>query len=734
MDIACAPAFARVAAGRYAPRTVRQDDPASRRGLAAALAALVFAVALAARLHNAWAAPVLAGYDAFGHFVHVWFVAETGRFPMPTHGWSFFHPPLYYALMAAVWNALDAFDPALRLKAGRLLIAALGAVHPLVAWFVVRRRFPAEPRLAFLASAMMLLIPVELYSAGFLGNEGIHAVTGTLALAALLAALGRPGFARAALLGVALGAALLAKYSAVALAAGALGAMAGKAVATRDLLRGGLRTLVAAAAMLAVCGPYYARNIAAYGQPFQLSRDTFAVSYVESNQPQAARGWADYLTFDPLIFRRPVWPRGATPSEDASPHGFGRAVRESVWTGLYANAWFDGFGGWVLPPVTGSERARRAGQALLTLGLGPTLLMLFGAGTAVAGLRRRGWREDDDATVSFALVSVAMGALFVYGTHAAPIAAAVKATYFTPVSVVFAYWFAVGAERFERGSPWRRRAVNAVCATLGALSLAVFWQGLLFDVEPPSPPLPHFADAKATQFGIVEYAGGNVDAARRAFEQASVSDYHLAWENLGFLAVDDGRLREGLRLLRRAAAKQEQQPDGGPVGRERHLALARAESLHSIAVVLHAMGRVRKAEALWTKALVADPLHAEALWCLGQARVEDAYRETRNADERRAALQEAAATLANVRRLDPGLKEGWSLGATVEALRGDCDAAQRLADEWKALPCWVERNFPAETGTGAGFSASIGRRRLAVSRVPQLDAGQLALTCGVVFD
>jgi tetratricopeptide (TPR) repeat protein len=708
-------------------RPVRDDAPKARRPLLAAAAFSLLLAALAARLHNAWASPALSGYDAFGHFTYVWYLAETGRVPLATEGWSFFHPPLYYALMASLWKGLAAFDPLLRLKVGKVLVAALGVLPSAVAWWVLRRRRPAQPRLAFLAAAAMLLVPVQLYSSGFLGNEGLHAVAGSLALAALVAALERPTNTRAALLGLALGAAMLVKASAFAIVAGAFAALALQAVHARQAGRGALRLLVVAATLLLVAGPYYARNVAVYGQPFQLSRGTFLVSYVEDNQPRAARGWADYLTFDPLIFRRPSWPRGAAPDSDPGPYGFERSVRESVWTGLYANAWFDGFGGWVLPSVVDSERARRAGQALLTLGLAPTLLMLIGMVSALAGLRRR-W---DDTTVAFAAVSAAMGVLFVYGTREAPIAGAVKATYLTPVGVVFAYWFAAGVERFEGGSRLRRGATNTACALVATISLAVFWQGFLFDGGEVPSTLPGYDEARTVQRGIVEYAGGNVAEARRAFEEAAERDDGLAWENLAFLALDEGRDREGLRLLRRAAALQSRQPGAGPIGRERFLALTEAEHLHSIAVVLHGLGRVRKAAALWTRAIARDPGHAEALWALALSRAEDALRETRDTAERRSALEEAARLLAAVRALDPGLKEGWTLGVTLEALRGDCAGAEALGEQRRSLPWWTRRNYPFETGTGAGLSASIGRRRLPVSTVPELDTGQALLTCGV---
>jgi tetratricopeptide (TPR) repeat protein len=668
--------------------------------------AVLLALGVAARLHNAWAAPVLAGYDAFAHFTYVWFVAETGRAPMPTHGWSFFHPPLYYASMAALWNALPDVDPATRLRLGKLAVSALGCIPAFVVWKLVGRRHPGRAGIRLLATGLVLLLPMQLYSAGFLGNESLHAVCGALSLAAVLWLLREPSPLRAVVLGVCLGLAMLAKFSAIAVVAACFAAVALSGLAHR---RTGpaLKTIaLATVAMLAVCGWWYARNVSAYGTPFQLSRDTFMVAFVEGNQPQAARGPADYLTFDPLIFRRPVWPRGATVEGDAAPHGFERAVRESVWTGLYANTWFDGFGGYVLPPVVDSEVARRAGQLLLTLGLVPTGVVLLGLVSSLAALRRRGW---DDEAVALALTIAAMLVLFVYGTHAAPIAAAVKATYFTPIVVAFAFFFAEGLARLSPGS---MRVVTAVCAVLGGISLAVFWQGLLFDPAAGGATLPRAAESRLVQLGIVEYAGGRRDAARAAFEQASTANYQLAWENLAFLEIDEGRPAKGLRLLHRAARLLRENPEGGPVRRREFVAREGAEYDHSMAVVAWNLGRKEIAVKLWHRAIQRDPRHAEALVSLALAQLEDGLASAANEDERLMRLEDAARALQNVRALDPGLEAGWTLAAGVAALAGDCEKARRILHEWNARPSWLERNYPAETGTGSTFSASIGRRRL----------------------
>jgi len=719
------------------------------RKLALALGLALMAAAVAARINNGWVFPVLGSYDAFSHFTYIWHLAEGGRVPVASQGWSYFHPPLYYAFMAAFWQLLDGSDPLLRLRVGKTVVAALGCVHPVIAWWIVRRRFPHDPRPAWAAATLLLFVPVLLYSAGFLGNEGLGAALCSLSLLALVRVLENPSPLRAVLLGLALGLAMLTKFTAVVVVAASLATLALKgALALRSTLarenslapngaapRGGAGVwqalAISSVVMLALCGPYYARNVELFGNPFQFARDiTFMTAYVERNQPQAARGWADYLTFDPVIFRRPVWPRGATASEDPTPHGFERSVRESVWTGLYANTWFDGFGGWVLPPVTDSEGARRAGQILLCLGLLPTALMLLGAWSALGRVRRDGW---DDQVAVFALTTGAMLALFVYGTHQVPIAAAVKATYLTPACVAFAFWFALGVQELGRRSANALRTVLDGCGALALVSLAVFWQGLLFDPASQRSSIPRYDESKQNQYGIVYYAAGRSEQAREIFEGVAATNYHLAVENLGFLAIDAGRPRQGLGLLRRAWRLQLEQVDGGPIGRDEFLTLTEAEHNHSMAVVLHGLGRTERAVVRWHKALRLDPLHAEALWCLALTQLEDGIATARNEVERGFAYADAERALTNVRVLDPGLEQGWQLAVAVHAARGDCDGARRMVDQWKALPWWTDRRYPAVAGNGAGLSASIGRRRLISPRRPELDTHDALAACHVVF-
>jgi hypothetical protein len=62
------------------------------------------AAAVVARIHNAFAFPALADFDGPGHALN-FFALYEGRLPDPA-SWSGFHPPLAYALGAALWHLL----------------------------------------------------------------------------------------------------------------------------------------------------------------------------------------------------------------------------------------------------------------------------------------------------------------------------------------------------------------------------------------------------------------------------------------------------------------------------------------------------------------------------------------------------------------------------------------------------------------------------------------------------
>lgn len=668
----------------------------------------MFAVAAAVRINNAFLYPGIRGYDGFAHFIYIWFLSETGRVPLATTGWSFFHPPFYYALMAAMWKGLAGVDALVRLNIATAVMSLLTLTHAAVSYVIVRRCFPDDRVIRLLAPGLMLFLPVHIYSAPFLGNEGLNAVLCSLALWAVLRTLEKRSFLWAVILGICLGLAMLTKFSSLAVVAGAFGTLALRCLVRGDWKRDGSLLAVAASTMLVVCGWYYVRNLQVYGTPFKLSRDEFMVQHVEHIQTKGARGIAEYLLFDPLILYRPMWPRGLPLAGELPPDIERSTVREAVWTGMYANTWFDGFGGWILPFVTDSELARRLGQILLTLGIVPTWLIIAGLATAIVRTGTKGW---DDARVTMLLTFSTMIVIFIQGTRTAPLHAAIKATYFMPITLIFSYWLALGLSAFRSWRPRWRPVVVTVCCLQAVIATVTFWQGLLFPVSDLRVDSPGNTPWR-NMYGIIYYAAGDRDSARELFEGGAARNYHLAWENLAAMALEEKRPLEALYSLRRAARLQPRQVFGTPEDRQRYNQLTRAEYLNSMAVMYYELGWLEEARKAAGDAAVDDPGLPEAQYDLAVLQLAAALEAPPRAEALRAMLIENAdRRLQQALALDPGFWEVEAMRGTAAALLGDCDAAQAAAAKAASTRATTPRLYPAETGPGIPHAAAIDRRR-----------------------
>ncbi|MFN2375847.1 MAG: hypothetical protein ABR538_04870, partial [Candidatus Binatia bacterium] len=574
---------------------------------------LAIGVGAAVRLWNALHVPVLGGYDAFAHFTYIWFLADTGRVPLADAGWEFFQPPLYYALMASFWRALPELDPELRLRLGTAFVAILGLAHAGVLAAILKRRFAGRPLIRFLSAGLLLFLPVLLYSAGFLGNEGLNAVLCSISLLLLVRTLQGPKLVRAAALGLVLGLAMLTKFTALVVVAASLLTLVLDAVVRGDWKGGARTTATVLVVLLATCGWHYARNLERHRTLFPLSRHQLFLERVENSQLQGERRVLEYLLFDPGILYRPQWPRGVRMNAPRPPGVAYSAVRESIPTGLYANTWFDGFGGFAVPPITESEASRRAGQLLLTLGLVPTGLMLLGLVAALDRLRRRGW----DSTAFAMLASLAaMVVVLVVGTRSVPTQAAVKATYLLPVSVPFAFLFALGLDKVSGWFGGRAlAAVAGACAALAVTSVLVFTHGLVVSTE-------WFRSGEENSLarslrGVIAYAGGDLDVARVHFEKSARGGWHVGYENLAALALRGDDLDAAAWLLLEAARRQPGQSRGSREERQRAIATTQAEYANSMAVILHRMGRDEEARQFAERAIRLDPTIPESFWNLG---------------------------------------------------------------------------------------------------------------------
>jgi Flp pilus assembly protein TadD/4-amino-4-deoxy-L-arabinose transferase-like glycosyltransferase len=683
---------------------------------------VAFAAGIAIRVWNASLFPLMRGYDAFAHFGYIWFLAAEGRLPEATAGWQFFQPPAFYVYALAFWQGLESVDPMTRLRLATAGVAAATAVPAWVAMRAASRTLGSRAAGAA-AAAFVLFLPVHLYSAGFLGNEAFCAVLSSVVLALALRVLERPTLARCAALGIVAGLALLSKFTAVVVAAAALGALALDALRRRDIAAGSLRIGVAAAAMLVVCGWFYGRNIVEYGNPFQMSREKLFLSHVENSQLQGRRTFAEYVLFDPLILYRPQWPRGLSLDGTRPDGSEPSALRESVPTGLYANTWFDGFGGFVLPRVTESELSRRAGQVLLTLGLVPTLLVLAGFVSGIRRLTRDGW---DDGIVVMLLATVAMAAVVVQGTRAVPTHAAVKATYLLPVSVAFGFWFALGLAALARRAPAAARGAGAACALLAVVSAAVFTHGLLFREWSASA---RAGDAPTQNlYGMVYAAAGDTETARMYFGSAANEEWPLAIENLATYAFDAGRPEEALELLHLATVRMKHELRSAAAPHVPYIRATLAEYANTRAVYLHRLGRSRDAQRSAREARKVDRTMPEAHFNLGVLQLEQAAAQ-RSRGGGRAGLRRAKRSFARAFALDPAFREAQAMLGVTVSLQGDCASAPAIIREALAPHPGEHRIYPTLTGPGDQNSAALHRRRRIETIRPELEPAARLAAC-----
>ena len=270
--------------------------------------------------HNRALDPIL-GFDADDHLRYVRFILEQGRLPLATDGWSMYHPPLFYLAAGALFAL---FGEAVALLRGLNAVAVFVQCAALLG--SLRLLFPARPRPVLAGFVLGAFVPMQLYLAQYATNEVWTAAFSSLALYLCLRILVRGEHSLGAHLGlgVALGAALLTKVSALLVAAAVLAAL-GARLLTRDersprvWLAGPGAT---ALALLAVAGWSYARVAWHLGSPLVGNWD--AASGFLWWQDPGYHTLGDYLRFGESL-TRPVF---------------------SAWNGcpdaLYSTLWGDG--------------------------------------------------------------------------------------------------------------------------------------------------------------------------------------------------------------------------------------------------------------------------------------------------------------------------------------------------------------------------------------------------------
>jgi tetratricopeptide (TPR) repeat protein len=247
--------------------------------------------------NNAQLLPFHAGFDSQEHLKYIEYIQNHRTLPSSNEGWEMYQPPLYYLIAAASLSAGNlSINDSSSVLVLRLFGAFLGIAQFVFVFLSVRLLLPT--RTAVIALLLAAFLPMHLYLAHYVTNEMLLATLSTLTLYLCLRVLksDTPRPLQFAWVGLALGAAMLAKATAVLLLPVVIVALAGRFVQRRMPIAVSLRNLgILLAVCLAVCGWQYVRVWLKFGTPLVGNWD--AISGFSWWQDVGYHTGADYLRF-----------------------------------------------------------------------------------------------------------------------------------------------------------------------------------------------------------------------------------------------------------------------------------------------------------------------------------------------------------------------------------------------------------------------------------------------------
>jgi hypothetical protein len=208
------------------------------------------------------------GFDYAGHLDYIRYIDFTGSIPLADRGWQTYHPPAFYALAAAVFEAMHRVGWAGTITdAGRWVSTSAWVLEGVTAIATVRL-IGGGWVASGVAAALVWLLPGQSIMGSMLYNETLTGLgVGLLTMGLVL--WWRRRTAGLALLAAGFALALLSKYSGAVAAATALPIIL---YVGRDRLRA---TVLALGPGLILGAAYYGRNLLTFGTPTPLNSELF---------------------------------------------------------------------------------------------------------------------------------------------------------------------------------------------------------------------------------------------------------------------------------------------------------------------------------------------------------------------------------------------------------------------------------------------------------------------------
>jgi len=410
--------------------------------------------------------------------------------------------------------------------------------------------------------------------------------------------------------------------------------------------------------LLLVAGPWYARNIAEFGTPFETSASTNDVARVQAEQFPGERTWKDFVQISPELFEN---------STGDAPH-----MVHSVWANTYLNIWFDTYREGQLPLPRFPIWHPFVHQLTIffgMLGLLPTAVALFGAFAAV----RAAWRDPDDVP-ALAMLVLAAGSVtaFVLFAIRVPTWAALKASYLLNLSLPFAYFLSLGASKLAARDRLLGLVAPIAVGVLAIAGTATFTTGALLR--------RHF---DSHQMVSVDAHFGQFETTRELFRPDAPARSYL--EARAAAELLDGNPALARRFYIHAERMPLKDPKEEPYW------------VNRLAVATALARQLDVARKLFDEALAEQSI-PELLVNRGALRIFTGDWDGGESDLR-AALD-----------LDSTLPPAWQDLAVVLSLRGDREgaaAAQARSDAEEETP---PRGFPYGVGTGYLYDSGAGQR------------------------